>query len=105
MTYQIPRSVTLQKFIPVTGATVTVQPSDSPVIGVMLNNVGLLATLTLQLPITGLPGQLIRVTFNGAITLLSYTGGTVLGGIAVAAANGYIAFIYDDTNSVWRRCA
>lgn len=107
MTYQLPRTAMVQKFVPVTNATISIQASDSPLIVTMLNNTGLLAVLNLVLPVGAFDGQLTRITFQGAITVLSVTGaaGSVLGGITVTAANSFVGYVWDSDNTTWRRCA
>lgn len=106
MTYQLPRTAGVQKFIPLTGDTVTIVPSDSPLVVAMINSANVLA-LNLVLPTGNFDGQLIRITFAGSITVLtmsSNTGG-ILGGLTAALVNGFVGFVWDAGNAIWRRCA
>lgn len=105
MTYLIPKITEVFKYVPATGATITVSPSDAAVLVAMVNNTGLLATLTINMPSGAFDGQLLRVTFNAAVTLITWTGTTLVGTLGGALAGGYAGFVWDMTASVWRRCA
>lgn len=107
MTYQIPRSVSIQRAIPTLGSTVVCGTTDSPVCMILVDNPALLASATLDFQPGSFDGQLIRLSFKSAITLLTMTGSgiTFLGALASAVSGGYAAFVWDKDGTTWRRCA
>lgn len=104
MTYLVPRSVFVSKSIPSTGQTISIPAQDTPSIVAMINNVGLLLLLTISLPVGAADGQVLRVTFNGAITAVSWSGANNNGVLTAAVAGGYVVFVWDSDNTIWRRC-
>jgi len=104
MTYLVPRTAFVSKMVPSTGSTISIPAQDTPSIIAMINNVGLLLALTINLPVGASPGQILRVTFNGAITAVIWGGAANNGGLTAALGGGYVVFVWDDTNNIWRRC-
>jgi hypothetical protein len=41
------------------------------------------------------------VKFDKGVTTVSYSGGTVIGGITTAALGDYVKFVYDSATSSW----
>lgn len=89
---------------PVNAATVTMNPG---IINLILDPVAELATLTVNLPLAPLDGQVARMGSSNilaGLTVNAGTGATVSGGTAmIVFASGGLGFIYRATNTNWYR--
>ncbi len=68
---------------------------------------GAQSAITVTMPSAPANGQLVTISFVGAITTLTLnanSGQTITGNPATAAANSFVSFIYRTTNTKWYRC-
>jgi hypothetical protein len=90
----------IQYAVPSSGGTVACDVTTSALV---LNNAGLLATLSVTLPPTPVDGQRIIITSGAGVTVLTVTGGTIKGLITTLAINGYARYIYSAAAGAWFR--
>lgn len=85
------------KFTPTTGGTVTLTNNFYNII----NPSGTLATLTVTLPSSPSDGDRVLIKFTQAITAVTYSGGTVVDGIASPIAGNLVQLVYDSASASW----
>lgn len=92
----------IQYAVPTTGQTVVINTGTSALV---LNNGGLLATLTVTLPASPVDGQRIVIASGAGITILSIggNGAAVSGTVATLSISGYVRYIYSATANSWFR--
>lgn len=84
-------------FTPTTGTTVTLVNNQDNII----NPSGSLVALTLALPASPANNDRIPITFTQAVTTISYSGGTVVGGLTTIAQGGQYYLTYDSGTTSW----
>lgn len=104
MTYQAVNGNQLplvQYATPAAAATVTV--NSSGYVRLLLNPSGTLATLTVALPGSPGNGDVVEIGCSQAVTILTLSGGTIIGGISSFAIGGFATYCYSSTASKWFR--
>lgn len=91
-----------QRAVPTTGQTVTVNNADGDVF-LIIEPAGLLANLTIATPSTPHDGQIISIMCTQIVTTLTLSVGTIIGGLATFAANGFMTLVYNAGQSKWYR--
>jgi hypothetical protein len=84
-------------FTPTTGSTVTLVNNQANII----NPSGALVALTLALPASPANNDEVRLTFTQAVTTISYSGGTVVGGLTSISTGGQYYLTYDSGTATW----
>jgi hypothetical protein len=84
-------------FTPTTGGTVTTINNQNNIV----NPSGTLATLTIALPSSPNNNDVVKLTFTQAITAITYSGGTVVGGPTSATLGGQWTLNFDSGTSTW----
>jgi hypothetical protein len=84
-------------FTPATGATVTLVNNHENII----NPSGALAALTLALPSSPADGDVVNLTITQAVTTISYSGGTVVGGLTSATTGAQYHLTYRTASTTW----
>lgn len=84
-------------FTPTTGSTVNLVNNNYNAI----NPTGAILALTLNFPSSPANNDVVEVKFDKGITTVSYSGGTIVGGITTAALGDYVKFVYDSGTSTW----
>lgn len=84
-------------FTPTTGGTVTLVNNKENII----NPAGAIAAITLALPASPSNNDIIDLTFTQSVTTISYSGGTVLGGLTTILQGGQYHLIYDTATTTW----
>lgn len=84
-------------FTPTTGNTVNLVNNQYNII----NPVGALLALTLNLPSSPLNNDCVYIKFTQNVTTVTYANGTVVDGITAPSAGGLTIFVYDSTNTSW----
>lgn len=84
-------------FTPSTGGTVTLVNNRYNII----NPTTGLATLTITLPSSPANNDVVYVKFTQAVAAVTYSGGTVLGGLAAPIVGSVVVFTYDSSTSTW----
>lgn len=83
----------------------TVVATNASTTIMLIDNPGLLLSLTVPLPAIPVDLQRFTVACNAAITVMTVSGGTVRGALAGLAAGGFMTFRYSATLNVWFRTA
>jgi len=83
---------------PLTGATVNMTSEVQ-----VVDPLGTLAALTVNLPGSPTRGQTATIAFTQVITALTMGGGTILGAPSAIAINTSISFLFNDTIGKWLR--
>lgn len=86
---------------PTAGATVTVTAGRN--VTVLLNPAGTLATLTVALQGSPVDGDIVTIGTSQIITVLTVSGGTLVGTLTTLALGGYATFQYNSTATKWFR--
>jgi len=94
------RGLYVQESIPTAGSTVQVR--DGRDVAVLLNPAGVLATLTVTLPVAPMNGDTVTISTSQTITALTVTGTTTSSPTTLAVTAG-VKFIYSTTSSKWFR--
>lgn len=84
-------------FTPTTGQTVTLAGANRNII----NPAGTIAALTLTLPSSPANNDEVTMKFTQAVTAITWTAGTVVGGSSGAAAGATITLTYDSATTSW----
>lgn len=92
----------MQRVVPTTGQTITPANAMGDII-LVLEPAGTLATLTVNTPSTPVDGQRFSVMSTQIITALTLAVGTVIGGLASFAANGFMTLVYNASQTKWYR--
>lgn len=95
-------STSMQRVVPTTGQTITPTNAMGDII-LVLEPAGTLATLTVNTPSTPVDGQRFSVMSTQIITALTLAVGTVIGGLASFAANGFMTLVYNASQTKWYR--
>ena len=92
---------TTQRFVPVTGGTVTILPTDS-VTTVIIEPAGALATLTIAFP-TGQEGAIINVVSTQILTAITQTTatGTIFSALTTLALGGTASYVWNTSQTKW----
>lgn len=91
----------VQYAAPVAAATVTV--GSNGYVRLLLNPAGTLATLTVALPGSPANGDVVEIGCSQVVTLLTISGGTVIGALTSLAVGGFASYCYSSTASTWFR--
>ncbi len=95
------RDTSIQLETPASGDTVIVSANTAML---LLNPAAGLAALTITLPSVGIDnGQIITISSDMAITVVTLNGGTINGAITTLAANGFAQYIYELSTDSWYR--
>jgi hypothetical protein len=70
----------------------------------LIESGGLLATMTISLPVGSFDGQFLNIFFLNGITLLAWTGAAHNSVPTGIGANNSIQFLWDASTSSWHRC-
>lgn len=84
-------------FTPSTGGTVILVNNQINIV----NPSGTLATLTLTLPSSPANNDIVNISFTQAVTTITYSGGTVVGGPTTASLGGQWYLTYDSGTTTW----
>lgn len=84
-------------FTPTTGSTVTLVNNQENII----NPTGALLAITLALPASPANNDTIPITFTQSVSTITYTGGTVVGGLTTIAQGGQYHLTYDLGTTTW----
>lgn len=84
-------------FTPSTGQTVTLVKIQRNIV----NPIGTIAALTIVLPSSPSNNDEVQVKFTQAVTAITYSGGTVVGGSSGAAAGYLLTLTYDSSTTSW----
>ena len=84
-----------------TGFTVAVTGTDD--VWLNLTPTGAFAAGTITLPAAPVDRQIVQVSCSQIVVSLAFAGGTVRGGPATLAANGFFTLRFDDPTDVWVR--
>lgn len=84
-------------FTPSTGQTVTLVKTQRNIV----NPIGTIAALTLVLPSSPSNNDEVQVKFTQAVTAITYSGGTVVGGSSGATAGYLLTLTYDSSTTSW----
>ena len=92
---------TTQRFVPVTGGTVTVLPTDENTT-VIIEPVGALATLTIAFP-TGQEGAIINVVSTQILTAITQTTATgmIFSSLTTLALGGTASYVWNTSQTKW----
>ena len=92
---------TTQRFVPVTGGTVTILPTDENTI-VIIEPLGPLANLTIAFP-TGQEGAIVRVMSTQILTAITQTTatGTIFNALTTLALGGAAAYVWNSLQIKW----
>jgi hypothetical protein len=82
---------------PVTAATVNLVNNQYNII----NPAGTLATLTINFPSSPSNNDVVLIKFTQAVTVLTYSGGTVADQITAPSLGGLLTYVYDSGASTW----
>lgn len=91
---------TVQYVQPVAAATVAGASSV-----LVVDPAGTLATLTITFPVAPVDGQAFTISSTQIVTLLSFSGGTIVGAITALAVGGFAKFVYSSSSGKWHRAA
>jgi hypothetical protein len=92
--------VPVQYAVPTTGQNISMANNIGRLV---LNPVGLLASLTITMPSLPIDGQECSFSSSQAITVLTVVGGTIIGGLTTLALGGFASFVYSQAASSWFR--
>lgn len=96
-----PNRTSVQRYVPLTGATLTVARAKDAVL--LIDPAGTLATLTVALPTTYLEnGDTVTIATSQIITALTLTG-TIVGTLTTLALGGFAKFQYSLPAAKWFR--
>lgn len=84
-------------FTPSTGGTVALVDNQYNII----NPSGTLLALTVNLPSSPVNNDVVYVKFTQAVGTVTYSNGTVLGGLVSPIIGSVVVFTYDQTTSTW----
>lgn len=84
-------------FTPTTGSTINLVNNRMNII----NPSGTLIALTLNFPASPSNNDFVEIKFTQAVGTVTYSGGTILGGITATSIGSYIKFTYDSGTSTW----
>lgn len=90
--------------VPIAGATIAGFESQQPVVAVLIEPAGTLATLTVQMPLRPKNGQVFALCSTQVITALTLTasaGTTILGAATALAVNTPVKYMYCAKNKKW----
>lgn len=98
-TWSVPTTVNRSHtvFTPTTGGAVTLVNNQENII----SPAGPLASITLALPASPINNDTILITFTQSVTTISYSGGTVVGGLNTIAQGGQYHLTYDTATATW----
>lgn len=94
-------AVATQRVTPTTGQTVNANSGGW--VRLMIVPAGLLLALTVRVPQSPQSGDIFEMASTQAITVLTMTGGTILGSLGTVALNGSASWVFDSTSSSWVR--
>lgn len=69
----------------------------------LINPAGTILALTVALPGSPVDGDTVLISSTQAITTLTMSGGTVIGGLTTMAIGTYAKYQYHSTTSEWWR--
>lgn len=84
-------------FTPTTGATVNVVKNQTNII----DPASALLALTINLPGSPTNNQFVDLKFTQQITTVTYTGGTIAGGLASPIAGSFTKLVFDSATNTW----
>jgi hypothetical protein len=84
-------------FIPLTGDTIDVQSNKYNII----NPAAPLAALTLNMPTAPINNDCVYIKFTQAITAVTYSNGTIVGGVSSPTAAQLEMLVYDSDSDSW----
>lgn len=84
-------------FAPTTGNTITTINNQNNIV----NPSGTIAALTIALPSSPNPNDVVKLTFTQAVTVITYSGGTVVGLPTTAAIGSQWTLNWDAGTSTW----
>lgn len=94
-------TVSTQAVTPTSGQTITANTANRTWLSI--NPASTLATLTIALPSGPKDGDVISVFTSQKLTSITYTNGTIYGGVASMSANTAISYTYFSTVGAWEQ--